>query len=64
MQIDLLACVAKLQKSRGLDPAIPVGLYRPRVEIGSRGEGRKSHNITVVRGPQRATVCPWGKTGN
>lgn len=64
MQICLLACVAKLQKSRELDPAIPEGLCHPGVEIGSHGKGEKSHNITMVRGPQRATVRPWGKTGN
>lgn len=42
MQIDIFACVAKLQKIRGLDPAILVGLYHPGMEISSRGEGENS----------------------
>lgn len=37
----------------------------PRVEIGSGVRQKKkktTYNITVVCGPQRTTLCPWGRT--
>lgn len=50
------------EKRRGLACTFSVGHYPPGVEIGSWERQKKSYNITVVCGPQRATVCLWGRT--